>query len=425
MIFKNSVLIAFFSVLSILLAIVRDRLLAGYVGVGPLLDIYNASFRIPDLMYGMVLAFVTSGTVVPFLTKEDKHGNIVDPRAKLASLTMFFVAMLGVLSTVIAITLPLFAHYIVPGFTEDQMSIFITTTRILLIQPILLGATSLISCLAQMKNQFFLYGISPLGYSIGIIAGIVFMYPTYGVFGLTYGVIIGSLLSLAIQAFSLRGFQFRRSFSKASFHHVYELIKVAFPRTGTNVITQVRTLFFHGFATTLGPGVLSAFLFAQKITDAVVQVVQQSVTTASLPILSKEVVDRNINDYKHIVKRYVSVLGGLGIAAAVVLYILQDFVIRFLYGDTGSNHLIAFFLTGFLIALPFQMMSGYYVVGLYSAHDTKDVFTAYLLSSFISIGTIILLQTSGAQSLVIGYVVFWVVNFLIILSLYSRKKVGV
>ena len=55
MIFKNSVLLAFFSVLSLLLAIVRDRLLAMYVGVGPALDVYNASFRIQILCTGHCL----------------------------------------------------------------------------------------------------------------------------------------------------------------------------------------------------------------------------------------------------------------------------------------------------------------------------------------------------------------------------------
>ncbi len=422
MIFKNSALLAFFSVLSLLLAIVRDRLLAIHVGVGPVLDVYNASFRIPDLIYGAMLAFVTSGTVVPFLTRENKHGDILDPKTKLASLTSFFIAIIGLLAFVLALALPLFAHHLVPGFTDAQVATFITTTRLLLLQPIILGVTSLISCLAQMKNQFLLYGLSPLGYSLGIIAGILFFYPHFGVMGLIYGVLLGSILSFLIQAFSLRGVNLAKAFHHTSFAHVRELAHLAIPRTGTNLITQFRLLFFHGFATTLGPGVLSAYLFAQKITDAVVQVIQQSVTTASIPVLSRDLIEQKVGDYTHLVRKYVVVLGGLGVAAATVIYLCHDILIRILYGNTGSNELIAYFLMGFLIALPFQMMASYYAVSLYSARDTFGVFITYLLSSLLAAGTVLALEDKGTSSLIYGYLVFWLSNFLIILSLYSRKK---
>ncbi len=422
MIFRNSVVLAFFSVLSLLLAVIRDRLLAVYVGVGPTLDIYNASFRIPDLIYGAILAFVTSATVVPFLTKEDKNGNLKDPKIKLASITLFFMSIMGGLALIFAVALPIFAPLIVPGFSEAQIAVFITTTRLLLLQPIILGVTSLISCLAQMKNHFILYGLSPLGYSAGIIIGIISFYPIYGVTGLIYGVLLGTITSFLIQMFALRGINFLQAFQHTSFAHVKELSHLAFPRTGTNIVTQLRIIFFHGFATTLGPGVLSAYLFAQKISDAVVQVVQQSVTTASIPVLSRDVVEHNINGYTGLVKKYVVILGGVGMVSALVLYVFSDLVIKILYGNTGSNDLIAYFLLGFLVALPFQMMAGYYAIGLYSARDTKDVFMTYLLSSFLSVGVILLARSGGAQSLIFGYVTFWVSNFLIILSLYSRKQ---
>ena len=422
MIFKNSVLLAFFSVLSLLLAIVRDRLLAMYVGVGPALDVYNASFRIPDLMYGALLAFVTSGTVVPYLTKETRTGHLADPRAKLASLTLFFVGIIGVLAAVIAITLPLFAHIIVPGFTEEQLVLFITTTRILLIQPIVLGVTSLISCFAQLKNHFLLYGLSPLGYSLGIICGIMFFYEPYGVMGLVYGVLLGAVVSFSIQAASLRGVSFSYAFKHMSWSHIRDLTRFALPRTGTNITTQVRVVFFHAIATTLGAGVLSAYLFAQKITDAVVQVIQQSITTASMPVLSKDIVEQKVEVYISVVRKYVLLIGVLGVGASSVLYVLQDSVIYLLYGDTGSNNLIAFFLFGFLVALPFQMMTGFFAGSLYSAHDTKDVFMSHFISTFMAISIVLLTRNSGAYALVYGYISFWVINFLIILALYSRKK---
>lgn len=407
-----------------MLGVVRDRLLATQVGVGPVLDIYNASFRFPDFLYAMMLAFVTAGTVVPFLTKENGNGAIVDPRHKLSSITLFFAGFIGVVSVVIGITLPLYAHAIVPGFSEEQVAQFIATTRIMLLQPFFLGLTSLISCFAQMRNEFVLYGISPLGYSAGIIFGILALYPTYGVYGLSLGVVIGAILGFIIQLFSLRHTKLHTVIGFFSKKHIEELFRLAIPRTGTNILTQLRVMFFTGFATTLGPGVLSSYLFAQRVTDAVSQIIQQSLTTASLPVLSREYTDNNIDRYKNSVSHYVVLLGGIGASLAVFLFMFREEVIWLLYGSTPYEALIAFFLLGFLIVLPFQMMNGYFSIAFYSARDTRSVFLSNLLGTALAVFACFMFRDLGSASLFVGVIIMALVNFIGLITLYARKKLA-
>lgn len=422
MIFKNSLIIGIFSLVSLLLAIVRDRLLAGVVGVGPVLDVYNAAFRLPDLMYGALLAFVSAGTVVPFLTKENKQGNIIDPRHKLYSLTFFFAGIISILAVIVGITLPLYAHLVVPGFNAQQLEQFIFATRLLLLQPFFMGITALISCLAQLRNEFIIYGIAPLGYSFSIILGIIFLYPIYGLSGLLYGVTLGSLASCCIQAISLRKAKIRDLHYHFNYHHIKELIQLALPRTGTNIVTQVRVIFLTGLATTFGPGGLSSFLFAQRVSDAVIQLVQQSLTTASLPVLSKDFLEGKNGEYRQVMKRYVTVLGSIGLVVSLFVAFFREEVVYLLYGDTGFNSLITFFLIGFLILLPLMMMSGYLAVGLYASKDTRSVFIAGLVSSLLCffIGTVT--KEQGPISLLYALGAWSVTNFLLLFVLYSRKK---
>lgn len=422
MILKNSALLAIFSILSVLLGIVRDRLLATHVGVGPILDIYNASFRLPDFLYAMSLAFVTAGTVVPFLTVENKAGHMIDSRHKLSSISLFFGGVASLIAVFIIITIPLYARLIVPGFTDEQVEIFISVTRIMMLQPILLGITSLISCFAQLKNHFVLYGIAPLGYSLGIIFGIVKLYPIYGVHGLIYGVLLGAVLSLCIQVWSLRKAKMMEVLPYFNKKHISELFHLALPRSGVNILTQLRVIFFTAFATTLGPGVLSSYLFAQRITDAVQQIIQQSITTASLPVLSKEFIENRIKEYKQVVKRYVLILGTAGVIASVAIYGLQDLVITILYGTTHANSMIAYFLLPFLIALPLQMMIGYFSISLYSAKDTKSVLYSNLISTLVAVFACYATQPLGNISLVYGIIVMAISNFIVISLLYGRKK---
>lgn len=414
-------LLAFFSGLSILLGILRDRLLATNVGVGPVLDIYNASFRLPDFLYALSLAFITAGTVIPYLTVENKNGHMVDSRHKLSSISLFFAGVISLLGIIIAITIPLYAEYIVPGFTEEQLSTFINVTRILMLQPLLLGISSLISCFAQMRNEFLLYGIAPLGYSLGIIFGVVYLFPIYGEYGLIYGVLIGAFASLCIQAWSLRGARMLEVLPYFSWKHIREIVMLGFPRTGTNVLTQLRIMFFTAFATTLGPGALTSYIFAQRVTDAVVQIIQQSVTTASLPVLSKEFIENRGVEHKRVVKKYVLSLGLIGVFASTTIYLLQDTIIWLLYGATEAHSQIAFYLDGFLLILPFAMMVGYFSISLYSIKDTKSVFYSNFIGTIVAVFMCYNFRSLGAISLVYGFTSMVLVNFAVISSLYLKS----
>lgn len=422
MILRNSFILAFFSILSVLLGIVRDRLLAVYVGVGPTLDVYNAAFRIPDLLYGVFLAFITAGTVVPFLTKENKNGEIIESEKRFSALLFFFSSIMIFLIIFVFFTLPLYARAVVPGFTDEQLREFIFATRILMLQPLFLGVSSLISCFAQLKNEFIYYGIAPLGYSLSIIFGIVFLYRDIGVNGLVFGVIMGALTSLLIQAISLRKHKFSIRRAHFNIKYIYELLRFALPRSFTNLVSQARVMFLTAFATTLGVGVLSSFLFAQRITDAITQIISQSLTTASLPVLSREHEEGRIKEHEKLVHHYTRLLFVSAACISVVVYFLRVPVVSILYSRNPANHMIATLLVGFLIAMPFSMASSYLAVGFYSMKDTKRVLIGNILGSMVCVLVCLVFRDKGVISLMFGIISYYATSSTTYFILYKQAN---
>lgn len=420
MIIHNSILLAIFGGASVLLGVVRDRLLAMYVGVGSTLDVYNASFRIPDLIYGLFLAFITSATVVPFLTRENTTKGEHEAEKRFASLLFFFSAMMVFLIAVILITLPLYTKFLVPGFSDSQVSQFLITTRLLMFQPLLLGISSLISCFAQLKNEFVYYAIAPLGYSLGIIFGVVFLYGGFGVTGLIVGVLLGAVISLLIQSISMKRHNFTIRLRDVSWMYVRELVTFAFPRSFTNVVSQLRVVFLTAFATTLGPGVLSSFLFAQRVTDAVSQIVSQSVTTASIPILSREHEDGKIKEHEVLVYKYTMLLFSIAVVLGGIIYYARHSIVRILYGHNDANILITQFLVGFLIALPFSMASAYVAIGFYSMKNTSKVFIGNLIGSISCVLVCLMTRSAGVMALSYGIITYFIVSFTLYAILYKR-----
>jgi hypothetical protein len=108
--------------------------------------------------------------------------------------------------------------------------------------------------------------------------------------------------------------------------------------------------------------------------------------------------------------------------ASSTVYFLQDVVIWLLYGETDAHTTIAFFLDGFLIALPLHMMIGYFTISLYSAKDTKSVFYSNFVSALCAVGVCYSTQHLGNISLVYGVVTMSVVNFTALFFAYTSKN---
>src|SRR5665811_2325961 len=75
-------LVAISSLASRVLGVVRDRILAGSFGAGSTLDTYFAAFRIPDLIFNLVILGALSAGFIPIFTalirrhRDGKEGGV-------------------------------------------------------------------------------------------------------------------------------------------------------------------------------------------------------------------------------------------------------------------------------------------------------------------------------------------------------------
>jgi len=88
-----------------------------------------------------------------------------------------------------------FQVFLFPGFSLEEQSSLVSLTRVLLLSPIILGLSNLLGSVTQTFRRFFVYALSPVLYNLGIILGILFFYPTFGLLGLGYGVVLGASFS--------------------------------------------------------------------------------------------------------------------------------------------------------------------------------------------------------------------------------------
>jgi putative peptidoglycan lipid II flippase len=167
-------ILAAFTVGSQLLALIRDRVLAHQFGAGPELDLYYTAFRIPDVLYVLFASTLSVYVLIPFVSKRLETGADA-ARAFLSQFLTLFIVFYGLVAAIAIICAPTVAHFFFPGFTGSE-STLVLLIRILLLQPLLLGISSLFGVVTQLEHRFILYAISPLLYNLGIIIGAVLFY---------------------------------------------------------------------------------------------------------------------------------------------------------------------------------------------------------------------------------------------------------
>ena len=129
-------LLAGFALLSQILALIRDKLLAFTFGAGHSLDIYYASFRIPDLIFASVGSLVSASILLPYFIERFESGA---ERGKSFSNEIFtvFAGAIVLVSATVFLLAPYVVPLLLPGFAHDaSLPELITSMRIMLLSPL-------------------------------------------------------------------------------------------------------------------------------------------------------------------------------------------------------------------------------------------------------------------------------------------------
>ena len=363
-------LLGIFAILSQLLAIFRDRLLAHSFGASQTLDIYYAAFRIPDFVFAGVASFMSALVLIPILTKRAGESDARAQKFLNDVFTVFFL-FLVLVSVGIFFAAPWLVHTFFPKFVGSIGEELILMTRLLLLSPILLGLSNLLGSVTQMLHKFFAFALAPVLYNIGIIMGAVFFYPAFGVIGLGWGVVLGAFLHFFVHFFvsSRNGFLLTLS-GRPSFLDTWEVLKVSLPRTIGLSANQIALFALVVVAARMEQGSVTVFNFAFNLQSVPLAIIGVSYATAAFPSLSKHFTSDDIEKFlaqilsaaRHIIFWSLPVL--------VLLVVLRAQVVRTILGsgsfDWTATKLTAAALALFIVSIVAQSVSLLFARGFYA-----------------------------------------------------------
>ncbi|MBA3733447.1 hypothetical protein H0W91_03680 [Patescibacteria group bacterium] len=381
-------LLGFFAICSQVLAVIRDRILAVQFGAGNTLDLYYSAFRIPDIIFVTVASIVSISVLIPFLMERFEKG---DDEAKefIDTVFSFFFCFIFVVSLVAYFTAPYFMAFLFPVFAKSTaFPELISLSRVLLLSPIFLGFSNLLASITQIHRRFFIYAISPVVYNIGIIFGIIFLYPIFGVVGLGIGVAIGGFFHFAIQIpFIVSRKMFPRFRFPIKWSFIKKIIYTSLPRTITVSSNELAELFLVSTASFFVPGSISVFNFSLNLQSVPFSIIGVSYSLAAFPTLTRlftggnkaEFVEQMVTSARHIVFWSVPI--------SVLFVVLRAQIVRTILGAGRFNwddtRLTAAALALFTISLLAQNLVALFVRSYYSQGKTKPPLVMNALSALL------------------------------------------
>ncbi len=424
------------SFLSRIVGLLRDRILAHQFGAGVELDIYTAAFRVPDFLYNIIIVGALSAGFIPIFLEIFENRNLPAGRQeekawKFTStiLNITFVA-LGIISLIAFFTLPYFLPKLVPGFSPESQAQTLMLTRIMLLSPIFLGLSGVVSSVLQSLRSFVVYSFAPLFYNVGIILGALVFVPLFGLKGLAYGVVLGAVMHFAVQLPMLFHygfhFQFSLSYKESS---VKKLFKLMIPRTLTLATVQINVVLTTLFASTLAVGSVAAYNFANNISSLPVGIIGVSFALAAFPTLSELANKGDIQEFEQHISRTTRQILFFIIPLTILFLLLRAQIIRILLG-TGefdwNDTIITAQTVGMLsISLFAQCLIPLFIRAFYALQNTR---TPLIITFFSTLITIILSfslkNIFGISGLALGISIGSILQFFI-LAVLLYKKLGI
>lgn len=387
---EAALLLGIFTLGSQILAIVRDRLLAGWIGPGEVLDVYYASFEIPNLIFTLAASLVSVTILMPFFVERLNEQGHDKAKAFMSQIfSGFFLFIIGI-SILTYIFMPQLVRYVAPGFSSAALADLVQISRIMLLSPILLGFSNLFGTITQAFHKFVAFGLAPVLYNLGILLGIILFYPAFGLEGLAYGVIIGALLHFLIQWPVVVGQQMFPIFTwKIQWSVIGKIAAVSVPRTLTMALSKITFLVLVAMASTIAVGSISLLKLAQNLQTVPMALIGASFSVAAFPTLVHFYTNHKNQEFiRHIVQPFKQIIFW-SFPVMALFIVLRAQIVRVILGSGEfswtDTRLTAAALTLFVISVVAQSLILLLVRGYYAAGKTWRPFTVNLLASLATV----------------------------------------
>lgn len=365
-----AVIISASYLLSRLLGLLRDRLLVAHFGIGPQADAYTAAFRLPELLFTLLVSGAFAVAFIPVISQKlekKEHDEAWELSSTMLNLLAGSTVLIAIIAAVFADPI---TYLIAPGFDAARHTLTVNLTRIMLVTPVLFAVSTVLGSVAQAFSRFVIFALASVLYNVGIIFGILFLSPHYSIYGVAIGVVIGAFLQAILQCAGLFGLGYRYKLSlNYRMPAVRKVLTLMVPRSIDQGIDQLHYIIETIIGSRLATGSLAALYYANNLKNVPLVLIGNSIATAAFPRMAaraaKGAIDTLIQEFVVNARLILFFV----IPAAIVTVIMRGYIVRLLYGfgDPTTANTLGWFAGTIVFQALFFLISRVY----YAMQDTR------------------------------------------------------
>lgn len=401
--------------------LIRDNLLARtFPGLG-VVDVYIASFRPSDLLFQICIMSALGTVFVPILAAHKAHGRRGEIDRVLAGTMAMGGLVFGGLGLVLGLGFPLIAHYLV-NFSGADLELYIQFGRLALLTNFLFVFGNSLGQYLITEQRYWIYGITPVIYTSGTIAGTLWLTPFYGVYGPMLGTVAGAALYVLVRFAAILHHGFR--FPKKLWHpDLREIGILMLPRMFALGALQMQLLLFDTIASGLDRGSITINAYARNFQSVLVGVVGIALAQSAYSLMSQAAAKGESRRFRIYVEKGLRMMVLLIVPASAILIFAAPLAARLVHLNSETWYpafRIALML--YVVSATFESASHLLLRGFYAYKDTLIPAILVVGSAFLSVGVAWLFTDRvGVYALPVGYSLGQIVQAVILGILLMRK----
>ncbi len=317
----------FGTLISRLTGLLREVVFAWIFGAGYEMDAFRVAWRIPNLIRDMLAEGALVPSFIPiFGDKYKKDKKSAYQFANNFSGTMLFISLIIVAIGVIFA--PFWSKIIGPGFIKISYKFQLTVTllRYVFFFLIFIVLAAFAMGVLNYFGRFFITGVTPAFFNIGIILCGVLLSKTLGIKSLAFGVVFGSFIYFLSQIVFFKDFGYKWRPQACLTSDVKHALKIMLPIALSYGVMRINSAINTVIATFLETGSVSYLEYAFRIMQLPVGIVGVALANVILPEVS-----HNPGETLRLVKSSIVYLLLICLPITLVLFFFPTPIVSIIY----------------------------------------------------------------------------------------------
>ena len=423
---RATVLLMIVTIVSKILGLFRDSVLASAYGTGKYAAVYSTANSISTILFAVIgTALATS--LIPLYNKLASEDSTERAMGFLNSVVnLVVIVCLSIAGLGIIFAGPLVKVF-APGYQGDVYTLCVQYTRILLPSIVFVGLANIFTSYLQIKKRYVIPGFIGMPYSVIIIVSIYLSLKTSPMV-----LVIGTLIAISAKAlFQLpfvykEGYRYRPKINLKDpvMKDMMILILPVVIGVGAN---QINSIVDKSLASLLGTEVVASFSYAIKLYEFVQALFITSILAVIYPRLSSMIVSDRMDSFLNSLKKTMNVIIVALVPIIVGCIVLSRQIVEVLFQRNAftskDTTMTASILWIYVIGILAFALRDVLTRGFYSMEDSKTPMINSIISIVFNISlNLILVKPLGYKGLAIATTVSAYIG-LLLFNRSMRKKI--